>query len=47
MSFTGKEEEFIMSGENDEFSLGCLRGFLSSHVESKVGSMCMSQDHEG
>lgn len=41
VSFTEKEEEFIVSGGNDEFSLGCLRGFLNSHVDSKVGSVCM------
>lgn len=36
-----------MSGGNYEFSFGCLRGFLNSHVESKVGSACMNQDHKG
>jgi len=41
VSFTEKEEEFIVSGGNGEFSLGCLRGFLNSYVDSKVGSVRM------
>ena len=43
VSFTEKEEEFIVSGGNDEFRFGCLRCFLNSHVDSKVGSVCMTR----
>ena len=41
VSVTEKEEEFIVSGGNDEFSFGCLKGFLNSHADSKVGNVCM------